>query len=599
MRTFLNSRTSLRVAIDGLPGRNPKSLIAQRRARVWDDNETLVHTVQKENFAGAERLHERLVAACLPIRPHPAYERAALAQIRHPEARNLDNFRTWLDLVPESRNPHRVEGGPFTKTRDLLFRSGSPAEEIPLLSLFCLVCAEKGYGKLVWKDIVALLVKFEEPGNAVAFLRSFGEARLRYYTKHQPHHAAWIASRQREALIRTCCTAGWFGEAVDLIKDSTSLEIGSAARHLLQVLDNKNQKDLISVVLAHLPPKISLAFSTKAIIDGWTSPLPRAAVAAQLRHIKNLISRRALIASRLPASHLHAFLAQYEAAKGYSYGLAALRRRALLKSDNTSYIWLTKELFYLQQMGRHADVISLFYANFSSFIIPRKEGLILHQLAVLSANPQLLSHSVPLKLRIKPSDAWLIWNALIRISIQLPPETRLETLFSLRHCFGQYAAALPDHVFRATPTSYTAVFRSLVWAYGQLGDVASAFSAAHDITLIGKTHETNVVLLDELVTIHARRGDFDSVTELLDSLDSFGPRVQPYGRVIDAFLQARLVDLALEIETRMKEKCEYIPGANWRLDRSISRLDKFRKKEVVETEDEVSWWPDMTVSIEQ
>ncbi|KAJ7065008.1 hypothetical protein C8F01DRAFT_785111 [Mycena amicta] len=580
MTRFFHYRSIYRIAIDGLPKKHPQSLTATRRARLWDDNENLVHAVQKENFAGADRIHQRLVSECTPIHPHPAYERAALAQIRHRGQKNIQVFRTWLELVPDCRDPDRVEGGPFTKTRELLFRSGSPARHLSLLSQFSLVCAEKGYGKLVWDDLVVLMVKFQEPAEAVALFRSFEEAVLRYYSKHWPARVDEIANRQRNALIRICCAAGWLEAAVQLVKDSSSLRIGPSSRELIALLRDRGQIEQIPLVLNHHTLNI-LPFSTKAVIDRWSPHLPRHYIASQLRQVKNLISRRALITDRPPGLYLHALIAQYEATTGYRYGLAALRRRALSQSDGCSYTWLIKEFFYLREARRFADIVALFYANFFPTFLPRREGRMLYELAARHADPLLPSHSVPMKLRIRRADAWVIWNALVRLVIYLPKDIRLRTLRVLRHAVGQYASVLTDDQFRATPTSYTAVFRSIIWAYGQLGNVGGAISATKDVALLGKVHQSNVGLLDELTAVHARKGNIDSVTKLLDSLDSLGPRVQTYGLVIDAYLEAGLVDFAFQTEFRMKQKCDYLPGANWRLDRSLAKLEVLRAEEDV------------------
>jgi hypothetical protein len=46
---------------------------------------------------------------------------------------------------------------------------------------------------------------------------------------------------------------------------------------------------------------------------------------------------------------------------------------------------------------------------------------------------------------------------------------------------------------------------------------------------------------------------------------------------MDAYIQAGLVDEALKLEIRMKQKCEYVPGQNWRMDATVNALRAFEE----------------------
>ncbi|KAF7319029.1 hypothetical protein HMN09_00239100 [Mycena chlorophos] len=564
-----------RTPIDGFKRHNLRSHGARRPPRVFDDNQTLVHTVEKENYAGAERIYRRLVSECIPIRKHPAYERAALEQIRRLDKQDLRGFRLWLKLVPDNPNPHRVEGGPLTKTRNHLFRSGNPAGQLKLLSQFALIAARKGYSKLVWADAVALMVQFQERTKAVAFFRALEAARHRYFKTYFPVSAQNVASNQRKTLIHIFCAAGWLDDAVELVRDSQTLQIGAAALKLVDLLRARGRTEQAEAVLSYLPAKMPQAVSAKAVIEGRASVPARATIALQLRQLKNLISKRALVPNRSPASHLHSFMAHYRATTNSSPGFWILRRRALAERDGCSYHWLVKELFYLRLCHRHSDVVSVFCANFWKGFLPEREGAMLRELAAREAEPKLLSACAPKKLNIKPTDAWLVWNSMVRLVVGLPRPERLPTLELLRYSVAQYISQVPDTTFNPTPAAYPTVFRSIIWAYGELGDLDGAVSTTRDLELIGKSHHVMEALRlqDELAAVYARHGHVDSVNKLLDALDAHSPRLQTYGLVIDAYLQASRPDLAAEIVTRMKIRCRFISGDNWRLDRSLAAVE--------------------------
>ncbi|KAJ6627824.1 hypothetical protein B0H10DRAFT_310865 [Mycena sp. CBHHK59/15] len=209
---------------------------------------SLVELVQKERYAAAERVRLHLVSECEPIDPDPVYERAAIAQIRWHGRQDLTAFLTWLALVPDNKVPLRVENGPLTKTRNILFRTGNPARNLLLITEFSLLCAAKGYGQLVWNDLVHLMVGFQHPDKALAFFLSFEAALLRYYSKYHPSFVQEIASRQRSLLIMICCDAEWLDAAVQVVRDSQEHRLNRACERLVELLQNRNDVARLAIV---------------------------------------------------------------------------------------------------------------------------------------------------------------------------------------------------------------------------------------------------------------------------------------------------------------------------------------------------------------
>ncbi|KAJ7267020.1 hypothetical protein B0H12DRAFT_144264 [Mycena haematopus] len=582
-------------------------------------NQQLVDSVNQENFPGAERLRLHLESEFAPIDPNPVYERAALAQIRWPDKQDLQAFLTWLHLVPDNEDPSRVENGPLTKTRNSLFRTGNPARNLLLLTEFSLVCAAKGYGQLVWDDLVLLMSRFEHADQAIAFFRSFETALLKYYSKYHPGFVEEAASRQRYLLILLCCEAGWLEEAVQIVQDSSAYRILGACEQLIAALRARN--DLANIALVetclqgrrrtealpltkmsddHTIPKPTIAqrisdlfgplraaqpsssssspssssaqfYSTRAVIERKTAPRSRTWTAIRLRQLKRAILDRSLAIHEGSGKTLHQLMAHYSAYNGHSRGVRALRRRALSASDPSSYTWLCKELYYLHESRQFADIAAVFEANFHDDFLPPLPWRTLRA-AAAPTQPWRTVHTVPTKMNISNADSWIIWNALVRLSVSVADPPSLPMVEDLHHSVVHFASKLTDRQFQAFPTSYTTVFRSIVWAYSELSEMDKAVAAAGDLSLIGKLHMSSVGIFDELAAAHARSRNVPAATQLLLSLEEFGPRLATYGVMMDAYLQADLVDEALKLETRMKQKCEYIPGRNWRMDATLNAL---------------------------
>ncbi|KAJ7145208.1 hypothetical protein C8R43DRAFT_1130255 [Mycena crocata] len=588
----LFSLASIRVR----PTERPFSSTYQTRQKDLEfRNQCLIQSVEHEDFDDAERLRLHLASKREPIIPHPIYEVAALEQIRLDGRQNLQGFLNWLRLVPDNQNPERVDKGPLTRTRDLLFRTGNPARNLRLLTEFSLVCAAKGYGQLVFDDLVSLMSRFEHADRAVAFFLAFEAALVRYDAKHRPGMVEETISRQRYLLIMLCCDAGWLKEAVQVVQKSSTYRIKNACDRLLALLRAQNDTENVALVEACLSgqrhtdteqklstvqrlsnlfqardvPGPKTFYSTRSIIHGSKTLRPRAWIASHLKEVKRLIAQRSLVYYRQPGSILPSIMAHYDACKGYPHGLPTLQKRALAASDPCSYTWLCKEMFYLRESRKFADIVAVFGANFDTEFLPPKPWKTISELAQ-PADQWRTVHAVPTKLQISAADAWIIWNALVRLAPSLPEP--LAVLEALHHSVVHYASQLTDRQFRAFPTSYTAVFRSIIWAYGELRAVDKAVAAASDISLIGKIHATNVGILDELAGVHARVGDVPAATRLLHSLEKLGPRLATYGVLMDAYLQAGHVNEAAKLEVRMKQKCEYTPGDNWRFDATLKAL---------------------------
>jgi pentatricopeptide repeat protein len=234
-------------------------------------------------------------------------------------------------------------------------------------------------------------------------------------------------------------------------------------------------------------------------------------------------------------------------------------------------------MYYLHESRKFADILAVFDANFDAMFLPAVPWRVLRD-AATPAEPRRAAHVVPKKMKISGADAWLIWDALVRLSVSVVADPHaLPLLQELHYSAVHFSAQLTGRQFRAFPTSYTAVFRSIVWAYGELGEIDKAVAAAGDMDMIGKLDVASIGVFDELAGVHARARNVPAATQLLESLEELGPRLATYGVMMDAYMQAGLVDEALKLEIRMKQKCEYVPGQNWRMDATVNALRAFEE----------------------
>ncbi|CAK5262010.1 unnamed protein product [Mycena citricolor] len=542
---------------------------------VLPPNELLALCIENNQLNRAERIRKRLAKQSLAIIPNALYEGAALEQIRFHGKQSVREFLAWIRLVPDNLQPECVRDVPLTRTRDLLLHTGAPARNLHLITLFSLVCAEKGYGALVWDDLVRLMTGYQHPDKAVSFFLEYEKALVAYYTRYQPSRAAEISRKQRHLLVQLCCDAGWLAEAAGVVRDSPGMRLTRSCERLVGLLQGQEElSEEMAVIQRHLrrhrAPK---PLSTGAIVKGVTAPMPREWMATELREVKAALSNRSLAMDESPGNSLHSFMVNYRASQGHPRGLTILRNRAVSLSDGASYVWLCKEMFFLRESRRFADTVTLFNDNFDSTFLPAAAWHpLLQHASSLSRNPPLAK--VPSRLAITPADAWIIWHALIRLSARL--ESPLNILRTLHYSAAHYSSQLSRQQFCAYPTSYVAVFRSLVAAYGRLGRVEDAIAAAGDVLVIKQLHPSNVGIADELAGVHARCGDIQAANRMLDGLEALGPRPASYGLIMDAYLDKGLTEEAFKLESRMMKKIRYIPGKNWRLDKTLTRLEASR-----------------------
>ncbi|KAL1690935.1 hypothetical protein GGG16DRAFT_102784 [Schizophyllum commune] len=221
--------------------------ISSSSPRQFDDlnNDTLVNLVSLHHYEAARRLHDHLVASGITIQPHPIYVDAALAALDRPShTERINLFSTWFRLIPDahvSLLPSSPSDDASTSTtvskeasrtsqvvdlrpiHNALLHTGTPANNLPLISRFAALAAEKGYTipqlasatgdsaqvahARIWPDILALLISHAPPALATKIMVEHEFAVGAYVARMGNAHAPAERARLREQSVRACLDA--------------------------------------------------------------------------------------------------------------------------------------------------------------------------------------------------------------------------------------------------------------------------------------------------------------------------------------------------------------------------------------------------------
>ncbi|KAL1683045.1 hypothetical protein EV122DRAFT_273605 [Schizophyllum commune] len=221
--------------------------ISSSTPRHFEDlnNDTLVNLVSLHHFEAAQRLHDHLATSGITIQPHPIYVDAALAALDRPShTERINLFSTWFRLVPDvhvslsssspsddaSTSPtaskeasHTSQVVDLRPIHNALLHNGTPANNLPLISRFAALAAEKGYTipqlasatgdsaqvahARIWPDILALLISHAPPALATKIMVEHEFAVGAYVARMGNAHAPAERARLREQSVRACLDA--------------------------------------------------------------------------------------------------------------------------------------------------------------------------------------------------------------------------------------------------------------------------------------------------------------------------------------------------------------------------------------------------------
>lgn len=180
----------------------------------------LVRLVALKQYAAAERLRVQMEGTETPILPHKIYEQAAVnALMRGTSETRLAALRSWISLYPNlnefSKGSNNQRSQPLRHIRNELFHAGAPASNMHIILPFSLLCAEKGYYRLISRNVLSLLPQSVPADAGKAFLLAWEQSRLAWDIEagiqDAQHHILY-----RQDSVHNCCDCGWSDEALEL-----------------------------------------------------------------------------------------------------------------------------------------------------------------------------------------------------------------------------------------------------------------------------------------------------------------------------------------------------------------------------------------------
>ncbi|KAF5381310.1 hypothetical protein D9615_008382 [Tricholomella constricta] len=600
-------------------------------------NESLLNYVKDGKFGAAERLRLQLVEHGIEIRPHPAYEQAAIANLAWSDMEQcVNNFTNWFSLIPEyDKNNPPIYPGPFKDTRHVLMHAGSPSARLPLILRFGVISASKGYLQPMFHEILPILIRFASAEVGANWLHEMERAVVQYQSTANPREAAETARRYRAYGVEICCEAGWLDYAMSIVQLERDFTLPTRTYKLLiKLLQDAGRSDDIETIqnffnfdasqsrsvglgvfipppfrlgplrppgnhlavsdeapqalpftasMEHQPPRIY----TLAVQDAFKRNITRRNVAIQLRFFKRWLSNK----SCPDSVQIIRFLSDYRIVGGSQRIITWLRHRALSASPYCGMAWMKAELRYHNVERNYTEILRLYRTYLDTASTSTLPGIfpsILTRLAKQHRLPTAPSPAARARARALPKpalrDRWLVLKPMIRLATGLP-----RPLATLQALYASYRTATAGvETFNREANEVLAAF---VVAFGECASPDDAVRVLKDT---GETPYLRQV--ETLAGVLARAGRVEEAMGLLRRIERGAegrgrgggegmrvkgydgkvsvavPRLTTYGRVIEGFAEAGLLEPALEVERMMKRRFKYGYGLNRKLDEAMRGL---------------------------
>ena len=518
-----------------------------------NSTQTLARLVNEGNYEEAERARAELVELGVPIPPSRIYEKAAQVVLRRSNLQSrLEAFTNWFSLIPEA---HLSKPRMFNETRRLIFLA--PVTNMILIIRFAIICASKGYAEVVQMQVIPVVMRFTDPEVSAQFLKDFGRANERYWTKFRPTDAFFMLRRSyattRGLAIRSLAFAGRLGEAVQLLPEAQANFRLSPYTYdvLLRKLRQKTPKealdiDHIKLVLRLRGYDYGLNDIDSDFIDSQAQYAEMAAslntcppeppgddLALTLRYLK-----KAILSYELPHPFTFVNFMESYLATGRSRAVTLLRNKALRCNHRSTAVFIFAEMLYYRRQGWHDLVVLTFIDHFYLTGVPRDDVIkrLQHWEKIKVEESGGLSRPnngvPPSKGKVWPSAVHcaLVWHSLVAHTTGDQP---LERLY---HKLLQHAHGKPDeqrfdldspHYSDASPllpppswkhkvdrAAFTPFIRRLMFAFGP----SRGALLLSDMLKAGI--EPSVYHFTELAGHYARTGDLPRAFLVLERMEA-------------------------------------------------------------------------------
>lgn len=495
-------------------------------------NADLVDLVEQGRYGEAYRLRLQLLDSGVEISHHPIFEKAAVSALQwHDHEKCLKEFSTWFSLVPninEAYSPGLLN--PFQNIRHSLLHSGAPAQKLPVIFQFGMICASKGYTEPIFREVFQFVVRYARAMQGGKFMLDIEKAATQYQLDHHPENATLTAQKYRALAVEICVQVGWIATASKIIQLQRDFPLPDRTyRFLLERLKARNRpsdRPLIKKLRQDLATQSANSFSSKsANFEGSYAADPTPIYT--------------------PSS----------ATRQNNEGIPGLLMDHSLRRN-------------------YERILHIFSANFTRFDL---DGVFDHTLSrILVTRPRVSPQATTL-LPLPDDCRWIVLKSIVNLSTSLP--WALATLESLYDSF----------LSRPYGPNMGKVFESFISAFGKCGSLDLAQLVVSDIRQLQYVPYPSH--LARLAGAYARWGKVDQAMNILDELERTGlfngqagvryhPQVTTYGRIIAGFVDAGLLEPALTVEARLMQTLPYTMGKNSALDRVLDTLRALQTKKI-------------------
>ncbi|KAF9456463.1 hypothetical protein BDZ94DRAFT_1241503 [Collybia nuda] len=534
---FASTLTSRKLPTSIRYSKNPNSLTAEQ------GNLKLVKLVQESQYGDANRLRLQLIDNGIEIRRHHTFEKAAVSALRWDNLdKCLEEFTAWFSLVPNADEAFPPSlFNPFQNIRHALLQSGLPSKRLPVILQFGLMSASKGYTEPIFREVFQCVAKYEIPKTCCTHMLKFEKAATQYQLDRNPTNAPAIAQKYRVMIIEICTQLGWLYLAYSIVRMKRDFPLPRQTTRFLLERVESTQRPFAKSLISRLCEEQGLS----AI---------------------GITTSYAHLADKYPA---YPTLQQDHPLPLDPWHVSVARLARTFRAPSLPAIGLkSRMLAFLDHHRNYIQVLDLFSANFVKFDLGRVFDHTLSRILATIPNPEPEPRA-PTPFPFPEDYQWIIFKAIARLSTSLPwPLATLESL---------YEAFLHHPYIEGTDK----VFGTFISEFGRCGAVNQAEMVIHDLRLLGILPDYSH--LGRLAGVYAQAGRVDQAMDILDELERptlingetgvrFRPRFTTYGRIMEGFVKAGMLEPALAVEARMKEVLPYVRERNPGVDRVLDAM---------------------------
>ena len=355
----------------------------------------LAQLIELRDFDKAYGLLKEIQDLNIPIPPSFAYEIPAQDTLRNGDmhsAIQIKIFTAWIALVPPASDN---KAQTFKETCHLIFQA--KVINLALILSFAKIMASKGYGQMIYKKAIPLIMRYSSFEVGQNFLDEFNEANAQYWNDHNPNivkkKTGKLENLVRGLAVRILVLSGRLDDALSLLPDPEDTQIRLTS-HTYDILLRRLELSKNVVHLQLIPMVEKLRSQESSTIDENDSVNPLTILADEAGMASKLRSALPVELSENLANDLRymklAFLHKDSVphpftivnfvnaylSTGRTRALGLLYKRAAMTSYRVLFTFLFAEMLFYYRLRQHDLVIETFVDHFYLTGVPREQVLL-------------------------------------------------------------------------------------------------------------------------------------------------------------------------------------------------------------------------------